>query len=696
MINFKKLLKKKRRLSIDIETYSDVDLKTRGVYLYVNSPNFDVLIITFKFEDSYQITTIDTTRLNEPEQQNNLKLFKAHLTNENILKVAYNASFERICLSVYFGIQYDVSSWTCTLVKGARGAMPIGLGQIARVLNVNTQKDGKGAALIRLFSIPDRKTGKRIFPTTPELGLEWSNYINYNIDDVKAEIDVNDSLDYVRVPAWQELLYQIDQRINDLGVKIDMDFISKIMEIMQVIDATNLKKSFLLSGLINPKSTKHVKQYLESELNESLESTDKKTLEALLDRPFLPEHIKEFIFVKLSLSKSSIAKFKKMELLAHPKDHRARGLFQFYGAIRTGRWAGRGIQLQNLPKISIDSELATWRKIIKNSTVSDAISAIETIFGNVAYFCSQMVRPSFIPETGNSFVIADFSSIENRVLAWLAGEQWKIDAFNAGRDVYIETAIKMFHLDPDKDYKGTPERQKGKVLELAGGYQGGVQALIRAGILPTVVKDLTAQWNKEKSDESLDAYLEANTEKEIKQLVTNWRGVNSNIKRFWYDTQKAAIKAIQGYPNTLKGLKFFRRKGHLIIKLLSGRELVYPNASVKKVYSKELHKEVDQIYYWGLDGFSKAWLKRETYGGSLVENITQATACDLLAWSMIRCDNLGMKIVMHVHDEIVIECKTKNANNVLSKLLEIMSTPVKWAEGLQLKGEGQISQFYTK
>lgn len=680
-----------RTLSIDIETYSSVDLKNCGIYKYAASKDFDILIISYKFEDSDELVTIDVdkARKGDAEHASNLKWFAGTLMNRGVIKKAYNAQFERVCFEYFFKRSYDPIEWRCTLVQGARGGMPIGLNQIAAIMRVPVQKDAKGAALIRLFSIPN-KDGNRVCPTTDELKNEFAEYIDYNRTDVLAEQSVNDALGYVHVPNFENKLYALDQIINGRGVKVDIDFVKKVIEILAIVDKKNLKKSIVLSGVINPKSSKQVLEYLQSELGEKIESTNKTVLNELLERDYLPDDVREFIHAKLSLSKTSTAKYDKMLLAADNTDRRARGLFQYYGATRTGRWAGRLIQLQNLPRISIKGDLAKARHLIAKLSPQDAIDAIEMIHGNVNYFCSEMIRPAFIPETGNKFVIADFSSIENRVLAWFAGETWKIEAFNKGRDVYIETAIKMFHLDPSKNYKDTPERQKGKTCELGLGYQGGYRALMRTAAYTTLIKEL--KDNPAKRDQILEHYDSVGDyiQQELEDLVSGWRSINPKIVSFWYDVQRAAISAVKGIPVLMLGLRFYMKNKHLIIRLLSGRELVYSNAKI------EPGRYGDAITFYGVDGQTKKWVKRDTYGGMLTENIIQATARDALAWTMLRCENEGIKIVMHVHDEIVTECKEKYANAVLGRVLGIMSKPIKWAPGLMLKGEGKISNFYSK
>ena len=681
-----------RRVSIDIETYSDVDLKKNNVYLYVKSPDFDILFITFKFDDLPTIYTIDTTKLDEPEQQSNLKFLKAILMNNSILKVAYNATFERVCLSTYFNIKYDATYWRCTLVKGARAGLPIGLDRIAKVLHADVQKDSEGSRLIKLFSIPN-KAGQRVIPDTEELKLDWLKYAKYNVQDVLAEMSVNGSLFYVHVPAWHELLYKIDQDINDRGVKIDIIFVSKIVEILNLADTANYKKFFLVSGVVNAKSNVQVKDYIENILRRPIDGTDKKSLTDLLAEPNIPAQVREFIQLKLSLSKTSTAKFTKMLELADKDTHRAKGLFQFNGATRTGRWAGRAIQLQNLPRISLKGDLAVYREIIKNKPADAVLDTINLMHGEASFFISQMIRPSFIAEEGHTFAIADFAGIENRILAWMAGETWKVQAFAEGRDVYIETAIKMFNLDASKDYKSTPERQKGKVCELALGYQGGIAALIRSGILPTVEEELTTVWQEsdilQTKYREVSDFIEVEKDREIQSLVTGWRAINGRIVRFWYDVQKAAILALKGQPNEYKGLRFYMKAKNLVIRLLSGRELYYPNAGIEQgAYG-------DSIYYYGQSDGGK-WQKRSTYGGSLVENIVQATAADCLAWLMLRVESRGVKIVIHVHDEIVAEVDEVNSQSCLDFILQTMETPIPWAKGLKLIGEGKLSDYYTK
>lgn len=653
---------------IDIETFSSESIKN-GVYKYAASADFEILIISYQFDDGV-LVTIDLKAPSTPERESQIKFFKAWLLNKAIVKHAHNAIFERVCFSKWLGVTLDPSEWRCTSVKAGIAGVPLGLDGASSALNVTELKDKAGDALIRTFSIPIKpsKANGMITRITPTMEpFKWMDYKDYNRQDVRAERAVYEATNYIPISKKEQILYTIDQRINDRGVRVDIQFAKNMIELVDRSNAVNIDRAYKIAGIANVGSAEQVKDFISGKLGRPVKDLTKKAVEHYL-KTDIPYDVRQILNIRQAIAKTSTAKYHSMLAFAG-SDDRARGLFQFYGASRTGRWAGRGVQLQNLPKIEIAGDISKARELAFTD-LDYAIDTVTMLYGNANYYASQMVRPAFIPRPGGCFAILDFKSIEAIVLAWMAGEQWKLDAFAEGRDLYLETVSRMFGI-PMTDIEALMKlRSTGKTLELGCGYQGGEKALIKGGAIEKGLK-----------------------EDETPGLVKAWRRINPHIVSFWYDLQRAAISAVQGETTYCKGLKLFMSHGNLFIKLLSGRCLCYYKARLTDgMYGP-------QVSFMGTLDMAgrKVWGLKHTYGGSLVENVIQATARDLLCEAMIKAEHENIKTVITVHDEIVAEGESEaKAERDLARLLDIAKENVPWAKGLKLIGDGKISDFYTK
>lgn len=595
------------------------------------------------------------------------------LTSPHTIKIAFNAQFERVCLSKYlfeqslfldapwtFQEMLDPSQWHCTMVHANELGLPAPLKQCALYLKIDEQKDTAGTQLINYFSKPCKPTkanGKRE-RNLPEHDMEkWEMFKSYCIQDVVVEKAIADKISVFPVAESEWELYSLDQKINDYGVMVDEELADGAISLMEDLNALNLQKMKDLTGLVNPNSLKQLKDWLASKGHE-FPTLGKAIVKEYISQGIVKGEVAEALSLRLKMSNSSTKKYLMMENV-RCSDDRLHGLVQFYGANRTGRWAGRLLQVQNLPRNKMP-ELDIARDLVKKKDAE----GIDLLFGNVPDVLKQLIRTGLIAKEGHTFHVSDFNSIEARVLAWYAGETWAIDAFREHGKIYEATASQMFNVPLDQ--VDGDLRQKGKVSTLALGYQGSVGALIAMG--------------------ALDMGLE---EDELKPLVDGWRKANKNIVKFWYDVQRAAIKAIEekGVVRLNKGLKFFHRKGFLFVKLPSGRNLSYAKARiVEGDYGPK-------IVYEG-QGDKVAFSTLDTYGGKLVENIVQATARDLLAEAMIRLDEKGYNIVFHVHDEVVAE--VPKGESTIGEMNEIMSVVPKWAKGLPLGAEGYETEYYKK
>ena len=644
-----------KTLSIDIETYSSANLAKCGVYKYVESPDFEILLFGYSV-DGGPVQVIDLA-----SGETIPKEIIDVLTDENVTKWAFNANFERVCLSRYLnypiGKYLKPSSWKCSMVWAATMGLPLSLEGVGSVLGLEKQKLTEGKDLIKYFCQPCSPTKAnehrtRNYPYhAPD---KWLSFKQYNIRDVEVEMSVQAKLANFPVPdnVWKE--YHLDQEINDRGVALDMVLVQKAID-MDSHSRSELTEAIKnLTGLDNPNSVQQMKQWLSKNGLET-ETLDKKTVLKLIQTA--PPELRDVLSLRQQLAKSSVKKYQAMKN-AVCSDGRARGMFQFYGANRTGRWAGRIIQLQNLPQNHLP-DLEQARALVK---IGD-IEAVELLYEDVPDTLSQLIRTAFIPNEGAKFIVADFSAIEARIIAWLAGEKWREDVFAKGGDIYCASASQMFKVPVEKHGINSHLRQKGKISELALGYGGSVGALKAMG--------------------ALDMGL---TEDELPSLVDAWRQSNPNIVRFWWDVDRAAMEAIRNkHTNETHGIVFSCRSGMLFITLPSGRKLSYVKPRIGE------NKFGGQcITYEGI-GTTKKWERLSSYGPKLVENIVQATARDILCYAMQTLQNRS--IVMHIHDEIVIEADKRLPLNVVC---EKMSRVPPWADGLLLGSDGYETSFYCK
>lgn len=645
-------------LRIDIETFSSVDLRTQGVYKYIKSLDFEILLFAYKLNGA-PVKTLDLTAGETIPAD-----IMAHLENSNIQKKAWNAAFERLCINQHFGLTIPVSQWHCTMVQASQLGLPLDLETCGDVLNVHTKKDKTGKALIRLFCIPN-KTGKakdaprvRIYPKDrPD---EWKAFIRYCGRDVEAEAAIGAKVAFVTQPLTERKLYILDQQINDRGILIDEKLITKAIELDKVNAAKILKEAALLTGLDNPKSVTQLKQWLVEEHDIVVHSLNKLAIPKILENT-TSETVKRVLALRKEFSRTSIRKFQKM-VGCIGEFGRARGLFQFYGANRTGRWAGRLIQLQNLIKNVIEA-IECAREMVKDGDAE----LLQLVYGRIGYVLSQLTRTAFIAPIGRHFQISDFTAIEACVLSWLAGEKWRLKVFRTTGKIYEASAAAAFNIPIEQIDKKSPYRYKGKVMELALGYQGGVGAMMRMD-----------------TDEKIPVT-------EYKPLVKAWRKANPAIVQYWADIEAAAISAVRGVPASVRNVRFHKEGKTLFITLPSGRKLSYLGAQL--IYNKY---DKEAITYKGLNQTTRKWQSVDTYGGKLVENITQAIARDLLGEAMLRLDKAGHEIVMHVHDEVVIETGDRCMETAKADIERIMQQLPDWAEGLPLKAAGFQSKFYCK
>lgn len=644
-----------RVLSIDIETYSSVDLAKSGVYRYAESSDFEILLFGYSV-DGGEVQVVDLTC----SETIPIEVVDA-LMDEDVTKWAFNAQFERICLSKWLGLpagQYlDPKSWRCTMVWSAYMGLPLSLEGAGTVLGLKKQKLTEGKDLIRYFSMPCKPTVSNQ-GRTRNLAIhapdKWAAFKAYNLRDVETEMAIQQKLAKFPVPegVWEE--YRLDQEINDRGVFLDMDFVHKAIKIdtLSRSELTHMIRE--LTKLENPNSVVQMKQWL-SDHGLETDTLGKKAVAELLKTA--PEPLGKVLELRQSLAKSSIKKYTAMEN-AVCADGRARGMFQFYGANRTGRWAGRLIQLQNLPQNHMPD-----LKQAHNLVRSGNFAALEMLYPSVPEVLSELIRTAFIPKPGCKFIVADFSAIEARVIAWLAGERWRQKVFEAGDDIYCASASQMFHVPVEKNGVNGHLRQKGKIAELALGYGGSVGALKAMG--------------------ALEMGLE---EEELQPLVSAWRSSNPNIVKLWLDVDRAAKTAVKERSTTeTHGIHFSYQSGMLFITLPSGRRLAYVKPRIG-----ENRFGSDCITYEGV-GSTKKWERIESYGPKFVENIVQAASRDILCYAMLNLRHRS--IVMHIHDEIVIEADHQMSTEAVCK--QMSQTPP-WAKGLLLRADGYETDFYKK
>lgn len=658
-------------LSIDIETYSDVNLSKCGVYKYAESPDFEILLFGYSADGS-EVTVIDLAQGERLPQE----IIDA-LTDDTVIKWAFNANFERVCLSRYLrdlGVSLDPfhdnhplstecarflnpESWRCSMVWAATMGLPLSLEGVGAVLGLEKQKLTEGKDLIKYFSVPCAPTkanGGRTRNHPFHAPDKWEAFKKYNIRDVETEIGIKDRLEKFPVPeaVWDE--YHIDQEINDRGVRIDMVLVTKAID-MDTRSRTELTSAMReMTDLENPNSVQQMKQWLADNGLET-DSLGKKVVAELIKTA--PPELQNVLELRQQLAKSSVRKYQTMER-AVCNDGRARGMFAFYGANRTGRWAGRLIQLQNLPQNHLE-DLPDARALVK----SGDFDAVKLLYEDVPDTLSQLIRTAFIPKSGTQFYVSDFSAIEARVIAWYAGETWRQKVFAEGGDIYCASASQMFHVPVEKHGINGHLRQKGKIAELALGYGGSVGALKAMGAIEMGL-----------------------SEDELPPLVDAWRQTNPNIVKFWWDVDRAVMEAVKHkHTTSCYGLTFSCRSGMLFITLPSGRNLAYVKP---KVGTNKFGGEC--ITYEGV-GSTKKWERLDSYGPKFVENIVQATSRDILCYAMKTLRNC--EIVMHIHDELVIEADPRMS---LDALCEQMGRTPPWTPGLKLRADGYTCPFYKK
>lgn len=644
-----------KTLSIDIETYSDIPLQKAGVYRYCESPNFEILLFGYSI-DSGPVQVVDLAC-----GEHIPKEVLAALEDDSVIKWAFNAAFERVCLSRYLGYptgEYlDPESWHCSMVWAATMGLPLSLEGVGAVLGLEKQKLTEGKELIKYFCqpcLPTKANGQRTRNRPFHAPDKWELFKRYNARDVEAEMGIQQKLSKFPVPpqVWEE--YDIDQEINDRGVRIDMELVEQAiqMDARSRQELTDAMKR--MTALENPNSVQQMKQWL-SDNGMETDSLGKKVVAELLKTA--PPELAEVLTLRQQLAKSSVRKYQAMEKTVC-SDNRARGMFMFYGANRTGRFSGRNIQLQNLPQNHLP-DLAEARALVR----SGDFDAVELLYEDVPDTLSQLIRTAFIPRDGAQFLVADFSAIEARVIAWFAGETWRQEVFSTGGDIYCASASQMFKVPVEKHGINGHLRQKGKIAELALGYGGSVGALKAMGALEMGL-----------------------TEEELPQLVDAWRQSNPNIVKFWWAVDRAVMEAVRyKHTTTDYGLTFSCRSGMLFITLPSGRKLAYVKP---KVGTNKFGGEC--ITYEGI-GSTKKWERLDSYGPKFVENIVQATARDILCYAMrtLRC----CSIVMHIHDELVIEA---DPHMSLDAVCEQMGRTPPWAKGLLLRADGYATPFYKK
>lgn len=675
-----------RHLSIDIETYSEADITKVGAYRYCDDPSFEILLIAYSFDDDREIgidlpNIVDlTSKEFQAEMQRTIDLVGDNdeveyiricalpndladaLQDSNVVKHAYNANFERTALAKYFGLEMPPEQWECTMVHSATLGLPGSLGKVGEVLGFEEDKakDKEGKALIQYFCKPCKptKTNGGRTRNLPEHDLDkWEKFKSYCQQDVTAEIAIAERLAKWKPTDKEHTLWCLDQKINDMGVKLDMPFVNGIVEFDEKHREELLEEARKITNLSNPNSNAQLITYL-ADQGIDTKSVDKENVARLLKET--ESDVKRVLEIKQELGKTSTKKYITMQDCIC-SDGRLHGSLQFYGANRTGRWAGRLVQVHNLPQNHID-DIELCREVVAEKDFESA----ELLWGQLPFILSQLIRTAFVAPDGKRFIISDFSAIEARVLAWLAGEQWRIDVFNTHGKIYEASASQMFHVPLENIKKGSKLRQQGKIAELALGYGGGFGAI--------KVMD---------KDESIP-------EEEIPLLVSNWRKANPHIVKFWNMVEQAAKTAIrEKRVIKTKWLTFRYEDNVLFVKLPSGRSIAYWDAHIGNN-----RKGMESILYGGVDQTTKQWVGDvETYGGKLTENIVQAVARDCLAEKMLQVDALGLDIVMHVHDEMIIEASPEIKNEAIT---DIMGVPIEWALGLPLRGDTYDTPFYKK
>lgn len=659
---------------IDIETYCEADIKKCGLYRYVSDPSFEILLIAWATDEGsgFGETKLVDLASGELFPQELLDDFK----DSNVTLIAHNAAFERVSFSRYLQQHYpgqylepgtflSPDKWTCTMVMAASLTLPMALKDVGEVLRTAQQKDEEGKRLIKLFSAPCKPTksnGGRTRNLPHHLPEDWEKFKYYCIQDVNTEVDIYKRLKRFPMPDREWHHYRVNERINDRGVKIDTELVQQAIACDLLLSDAMSKKAYELTGLENPNSVSQLKTWLD-ERGIEMDTLGKKNVTEMigeLDKNGVDAEAMDMLKLRLQMAKSSVKKYQAAERCVCP-DGRARGLFQFYGASRTGRYAGRNIQLQNLPQNHI-STLNQARELVKMG----CFDMVESIYGNTPDVLSQLIRTMLIPKEGCEFIVADFSAIEARVLAWEAGEQWVLDAFQNGEDLYCATASQMFHVPVVKHGINGDLRQKGKIATLACGYGGSSGALISMGALQMGLK-----------------------EDELPEIIDSWRQANPKIVQYWWDVEKAAMQAFKtGERQDIGKISFVFYSGTLWMVLPSGRKLAYLKPKQQPNRFGRM-----SLTYEGV-GQNHKWARQETYSGRLVENATQAIARDILAEAMARIDDKELNIVAHVHDEVIIEAPKDKYT--VDDICQLMATNPDWCDGLPLAAAGYKGDYYFK
>lgn len=651
-----------QELGIDIETYSSNDLPSCGVYKYVEAEDFTILLFAYSV-DGGPVTCCDFAQGEElPEE-----ILEA-LRDPKVVKTAFNAAFERICISKYYGWPLmDPTQWRCTMVRAARMGLPLSLGQCGEVLKLADGKMKEGAALIRYFSCPTRKKDGTIVRHLPiDAPDRWEVFVKYNIRDVEVEQAILKIVRRLEPADFDEELYTVDQLINDRGVMIDRQLVDNAARFDEEYKQHLLAEAQELSGMDNPNSPSQIKEYLQKVTGQVFQSLNKKSLDDIEDSLKYWPKARKVLALRREMGKTSNKKYCAMQQCVC-SDGRIHGLLQFCGAARTGRWAGRLVQVQNLPQNHLQ-DLDYARNLVKAGDLED----FELNYGNPTQVLSELIRTAFIAKPGCTFHVCDFSAIEARVIAWLAGETWVLDVFRKGGDIYCATASQMFGVPVEKHGANAELRQKGKIAVLALGYGGGVSAL-----------------------EAMGGSRMGLSQQEEKDIMLRWREANPKIVKLWKVIELAAIRALQtGETITInRGIEVGRHWGCLTIKLPSGRTICYPRASIGIERNDGWRGDHPIIEYEGLNQITKKWEKIRTYGGKLTENVVQSIARDILGIVILRAYRESLNIVFHIHDEIIVEAE---AGQTLKDVEALFSEPISWCTDLPLKGAGYSTPYYLK
>lgn len=648
----------KRRLYVDTETFSSVDLSKAGVFKYMESHDFEILLLPYAWNDE-PVRVLDLT---DPDDTEELLDVIAGLNDPDTLKIAHNNPFERNAYRRQFGRYMPPEEWEDTMILCAMNGLPMSLDAAGEALRLPQQKLKEGKALINYFCKPCKPTLVNLGRTRnrPEHAPEkWAKFKEYAAVDVIAMREIHKRLGRFPVPAWERKVWALDARINERGVLVDRDLAEAAIAVDEAFKEEHTAEMQKLTHLDNPNSVTQLKGWLEG-VGVSCESLNKATVSEL--RKKLPDPTtRRVLELRQLLGKTSTKKYEAMTAAAC-EDDRVRGLLQYYGAGRTGRWAGRLVQVQNLPQNHLD-DIGLVRELVRGRD----LDTLEMLFDNVPDVLSQLIRTAFIAQPGHTFLVADYAAIEARVIAYLAGEEWRMDVFAQGGDIYCSSASQMFKVPVVKHGVNGHLRQKGKIAELACGYGGGVGALKAFG-----------------------ADKMGLTEDEMQQIVTQWRQASPTIPRFWSDTERAAKNALQNPGRTFTipcGVKYLRDADALRCRLPSGRVLTYWDARIEE------YKDRPSVVFMGQNQTTRKWEKTETWGGKLVENIVQAYARDCLAVALLRLDEAGYRITFHVHDEVIVEAPDGTR---WEDVAEIMGRPIPWAPGLLLRGDGYTTKFYMK